>query len=287
MLFSISAFELVTFYQFLYLSTTFFQLLHEILQLFYEGLKSYITTKRNLLDVTTLVLSFTWIATNIGTQEPSILMWLMVFFNSIAGLKIFKAFDATRFYISLLSQSIKETYSFLVIFAYSTFSFGALYVASVGVKYSVFNMLWKTPYEMNFGIFRNSEELNLEYLYFILGSFLNIVLMLNLLIAILGDSFDRFQMIASESDYVEKLDVIIEVESIFAVFKGEKIKGYAQICDVEGTTGDDVWGGKIKEIEVKIEKFSKDIHRSLEKIDRKQNLIEEKIDKLISRGEGK
>ena len=135
-------------------------------------------------------------------------------------------------------------------------------------------MLWKTPYEMNFGTFKTSDELSLEYLYFVLGSFLNIVLMLNLLIAILGDSFDKFQMVAPELDYIEKLEVIIEIECIFAVFKGNKAKGYIQLCDVEGEVGEDAWGGKIKEIEMKIEKISKYVKFRFDK-------LESKVDQLI------
>ena len=285
MLFSISSFEYVSFYQTIFLTTTLIHFLHEVVQFLYEGFRVYFSSKRNFLDLLTISITLAWIGINFGYQEPTLLMWLMVLLNSADGLKIFKAFDATRFYVGLLGQSIKETYSFLIIFAYTTLSFGALYIASIGVKYSPFNMLWKTPYEMNFGIFSTSDELNLEYIYFILGSFLNIVLMLNLLIAILADSFDKFQMVAPELDYIEKLDVIIEIESIFCVCRSKKIKGFAQLCDSEAGAGEDAWGGKIKEIEMKIEKFSGELGGKLARIEKNQNDMAAKIDKIMKKFE--
>ena len=109
--------------------------------------------------------------------------------------------------------------------------------------------------------------------------------MLNLLIAILGDSYDKFQMVASELDYIEKLDVAIEIESIFSLCKSKSIKGFAQLCYLEAEAGDNVSGGKIKEIEMKIEKLSGDIEGKFDRIEKRQIILEAKIDRIINKFE--
>ena len=275
----------------IYLCINIFMGFHEVLQVRYEGLKFYISCKRNIIDVTSIAFTITWIfSLVVFKRDLTFAKWFMVFFNFIKGLNIFKAFDATRFYIALLIRIISETYSFLIIFFYSTLAFGGLYIASVGNKYDTFNMLWKIPYELNFGVFEASTEASIEYVYFMLASLLNIVMMLNLLIAILSDSFDKFQIEALELDYKEKMDVIVEIESLFLVIKTKTNKGFLQLCDLDSKeTEEEPWGGKIKEIEQKIEKISRDVNIKFKVIEKNQksthdlhSRIEAKIDKLLS-----
>ena len=262
-------------------------LFHEVLQLKYEGFKIYHRCQRNLLDILSVSLTLIWVFCYMINRDIWVLKWLMVFLNFIKGLNIFKAFNATRFYIALLTRVIQETYSFLIIFLYSTLAFGALYIASVGLKFDKFIMLWKTPYELNFGVFDSSSEANIEYLYFVLASLLNIVMMLNLLIAILSDSFDKFQIEALEFDYREKMDVITEIESLFLLFKSRELKGFLQLCDYDlGANDEEPWGGKIKEIELKIERISREVEGKYKKLERNQSIVLEtncRIERMIEK----
>lgn len=274
---------------FLYLLINIFMLIHEGLQLKYEGLRVYVRCKRNLLDIFSVLLSTIWIFSKFGGNDITVIKWLMVFSNFIKGLNIFKTFNATRFYMGLLIRAIIETYSFLIIFCYSTLAFGALYVASVGNTDSPFIMLWRVPYELNFGVFNSVDDLSIEYLYFILASLLNIVMMLNLLIAILGDSFDKFQIEALELDYKEKLDVILEIECLFVLLNTRKRKGFFQLCDYDSKDNEEEpWGGKIKEIEMKVGKISKAIDEKFKAMESNHleamgvfSRIEKKLDKLL------
>jgi hypothetical protein len=284
-------------------------LIHEFLQVKYEGLKYYLRCSRNLLDLTSVLVSLTWVFFEMTNKDFRYLKWLMVFLNFLKGLNIFKAFNATRFYIALLKRVTQETYSFLIIFMYSTVAFGGLFIASVGQKFDNFHMLWKIPYELNFGVFEASHEPDIEYFYFVLASLLNIVMMLNLLIAILSDSFDKFQIEALEFDYREKMDVIARVESLCLLGRVKRKKGFLQLCDLEIEDRDqEAWGGKIKEIQMKVERISKDIQgkfkvllngqsnvalayeRIEEKIEKKHDefekmfgKIEEKLDKILNK----
>jgi hypothetical protein len=265
-------------------------LLHEVLQFIYEGVKVYFICRRNIIDILSIIFTLIWSIFMIYDINSPGVQWLMTFFNFMKGLNIFKAFDGTRFYIALLTRIISDSAYFLIIFFYTTLAFGGLYIASVGPREDAFNMLWKIPYELNFGVFEASSKPNIEYLYFVLASLLNIVMMLNLLIAVISDSFDKFQIEALELDYKEKLDVISEVESLFLLVKTVKKKGFLQLCDLDTKENEDEpWGGKIKEIEMKIEKISKDFNGRFREIEKNQlkglenNLrIEQKLDKLLA-----
>ena len=57
---------------------------------------------------------------------------------------------------------------------------------------------WKASFELNMGSFNNSVNPDLNFLYFMLASVINVIIILNLLISILGDSYDKFQAEALE-----------------------------------------------------------------------------------------
>ena len=112
-------------------------------------------------------------------------------------------------------------------------------------------------------------------------------MMLNLLIAILSDSFDKFQIEALEFDYREKMDVITEIESVFLLFRSKVQKGFLQLCDYDlGANDEEPWGGKIKEIELKIERVSKEVEGKYKKLERNQEMVLEancRIERMIEK----
>lgn len=272
-----------------YLTINVLMIIHENLQIIYEGLKVYKRCIRNVSNLASAFLSILWTVFNLMNMDLTLVKWFMIITNFNKGLNIFKAFDATRFYIGLLIRAIRETYSFLLIFCYSTVAFGALYVASIPTDQldSPFIMLWKVPYDLNFGVFNSNESMSIEYIYFVLATLINIVMMLNLLIAILGDSFDKFQIEASEIDYKQKLDSVLEIECLFIFFNSKKKYGFLQLCDYDSKEKEnDEWGGKVKEIEVKIEKISKEMNGILRKNqvknDEKFEMIDHKLNTILT-----
>ncbi|OMJ96038.1 hypothetical protein SteCoe_420 [Stentor coeruleus] len=271
-----------------YLIINILLLAHEIIEFIYEGMYVYIRCLRNHLDFFSLIVSFLWIGNNfcyIFDSMPA--LWLMIVLNFIKGLNGFRAFDNTRFYIRLIARTIKDAYSFLFIFCYTTLAFGALYSVSSDSNTSSFSQLWQIAYELNLGAFNNKEGFSLQYIYFMLASSINVIMMLNLLISILGDSFDKFQIEAKEIDYLEKLKLIIELEGFYLILRKKKNKGYVQLCDIDShEEGEEKWSGKIKEIENKIDKLSKNILKRFNKIDTRQDKVSkafESIEKSISR----
>lgn len=271
-----------------YLIINILLLAHEIIEIVYEGVFIYVRCLRNQLDFFSLIVSFLWIGNNFYYMFDSMpALWLMVVLNFIKGLNGFRAFDNTRFYIRLMARTIKDTYSFLFIFCYTTLAFGALFSVSTDSNASSFSQLWQVSYDLNLGSFNNGEGFSLQYIYFMLASSINVIMMLNLLISILGDSFDKFQIEAQEIDYKEKLKLIIELEGFYLILRRHKKKGYVQLCDIDShEEGEEKWSGKIKEIENKIDHLSKNMLKRFNILDTRQDKVckaFESIEKSIDR----
>ena len=176
---------------------------------------------------------------------------ILLFFRGLTG---FRCFSGTRYYVRLVLNSVKDISSFIFIFFYSTLAFGA--ISSLHNNDFSFENLWIKSYDLNLNVF-DANESSLAYLIFFFATIINVFVMLNLLISILGDSFERFQLSALEIDYIEMVDVIREIEILiiwnrFPCVNYENEKGYLIVCDI---SSDDKlnrafdWEGRISMIE--------------------------------------
>lgn len=274
----------------MFLCVNFMFLCREILEAIHENFMSYIFYWENYLDIASIGLSFVWIFLNWFDYDLQILTWMMVGLNFVKGLSGFRAFDNTRHYVRLLARAIKDSYSFLFIFVYTTIAFGSLNSVTSTTSL-MFSVLWKVPYELSLGQFTSPDDFSIEYMYFLLASSVNIIMMLNLLISILGDSFDRFQIEAEEIDYIEKLKLLMDHQCFYIILKKKGQKGYLQLCDVDGHSGGvEKWNGKIKEIEMKIDYNGRGMEKKLKSIESVQERtvkLCEAIEKRMKRIEEK
>jgi len=221
------------------------------------------------------VLSITWAIFEILEENVEGLAFAVVLVNFFRGLTYFRAFDFTRFYVRLVLMALSDSVAFLIIFLYSTLAFGILY-ASLNSGISLSDV-WIMAYELNMGNFDNNGFSLIQYSCFTLASLVNVVMMLNLLVSTLGDTFDRFQMIADELNSKEMLQLVVEFESIMFWRRSELAKlnskgklMYLQRCDIfQDSNVSDKWQGKIKEISTKIDGYKENI------LDMKKNMSEE------------
>ena len=216
----------------------------------------------------------------------------MVFCNLIKGLSGFRAFSMTRFYISLIFRALHDSLSFIVIFLYSTLAFGILhYVAAGQPDSNAFYTIWQAPYQLDISNFENENVNSLEYVYFLLASIINVIIMLNLLISIIGDSFDKFRTESIELDCMEMTEFVIELENLMFWKREFNEKTYLQICqDVKADGNNDSWEGRVRAITSLITKFQEENRQNFKLIQDKikdvdqlkaQYLsIEQKLDKI-------
>jgi prefoldin subunit 5 len=176
-------------------------------------------------------------------------------------------------------MSLYDIAYFVIIFCYTTLGFGFfLFITDSKRNY---NLVWLEAFGLNFGNADLGSEFDsdtwLNYIVFFVATIVNVVLMLNLLISILGDSYDRFQMNQVQFDYEERAELILEVLIIRSAFS--KIIGwvegeYIHVCLSPDQTIEEVndsWEGKLRFMNTKSDKNNKALK---EKVDSIQNTIE-------------
>jgi WD40 repeat protein len=268
---------------------------------FYEVAKAYsigigYMTFSSMIDIGRVNLCYVWLIMNIYYESSGIyyLTWLMVLANFITGLSAFRAFSLTRFYIRLIFRAISDSIPFIVVFIYSTFTFGMLhYVAISNSESNIFKILWQAPYQIN-DTEINSHTESLEYVYFLLVSIFNVVIMLNLLISILGDSFDKFRTESIELDCMEMTELVIEIENLMFWKRDLNEKRYLQICqDPKREGSSESWEGRVRAITSLISKYQEETRHNFKHIQEKLNevdqlkthckSIEQKIDRILAK----
>jgi WD40 repeat protein len=205
--------------------TNLLLLLWEFLQMIGERFE-YFKSIYNMLDMPRIILTTIWIILEFCYEnlnehyEYRLLSLLVSLLNFIRSFTGFTLFNKTRYYIRLISMALNDIIYFLIIFVYTTLSFGIILFSSE--KEANYNLLWVEAFALNFGSsglgLNFSEDTSLEYFVFFLATIINVVLMLNLLISILGDSFNRFQENRSQFDYEERAEFVLEVLRIRLVF---------------------------------------------------------------------
>jgi hypothetical protein len=279
--------------EFLLLAILFFifngvLVLYEICQLVATGV-SYFKDIWNLIDISRIIVSVTWIVTQIVNinfpENYEILTWFMVSLNFMRGLTGFRAFDQTRHYTKLIIRSVFESLYFLMIFFYSTVAFGVLYYASKYNEMTRFS-IWRIPYELNNGSFENSSYFTLEYMTFILASIVNVIIILNLLISILGDTFEEFQSESKEIDCLEMAEMVLEIETLMVWRRKENQKHFIHKCQVLEQAPMKSWEGRLNAISEMIEGLQDKMGSDLEIIKSQNAEILKKISKLDNTQEG-
>ena len=267
--------------QSIYLILNLIELVYETIQIYALGMSYF--SLWNLIDSLRLTLSLIWVILSyfVSQSDITVILFLMVFFNLIRGITCFRIFDETRYYIRLVRSAIKDSFYFLLIFSYSTFAFGVLYFMSSD-KNTTITSIWTAPYELNMGeLDRANSDNFLTYIYFFLASVINVIIMLNLLISILGDTFDSFQLYSDEMDNLEMAELIHETESImFWKQNSPAAKKFIQVCQEVIVQDKSNWGGKIKHVAEMVKDLKADNSQKLRELDTKFDLMSNKIDEI-------
>ena len=153
-----------------------------------------------------------------------------------------------------------------MIFSYSTFIFGVLFKISRN-DHIDFDTLWKNSWDLNFGSFADpkyEDNRVLDYIVFLGAIIINVVLMLNLLISILGDSFEHFQLEKIIIDYREKIEYVYDLQKLMPSSKNKKNLKYLHVLTSPFEDEDSAdWDGRIIYMEKKAEKNINNLQLSI------------------------
>jgi hypothetical protein len=93
-----------------------------------------------------------------------------------------------------------------------------------------------------------NDNFDLIYFTYMIAIFLNVILMLNMIISILGDSFDEFQLFSVYFDSREMTQAILEIEEIFSISGRVDVGKYLHVCVNAYQTETSEWQGKVLEV---------------------------------------
>ncbi|OMJ69114.1 hypothetical protein SteCoe_33251 [Stentor coeruleus] len=173
--------------------------------------KSYYNNPWNIVDFVKSLTLLIWVIKNLSGEYNVEFTCIMASVNFVRGLTSFKVIHGTRYYICLIFRALDDFKYFLIIFFYSTFCFGVLFYIAFEVDEATFNNLWIEPFKVTFANSSyDAKEFGIKYLGLLIANIINVIIMLNVLISILGDSYDQFQIEKVIVDIKARTEQVLE-----------------------------------------------------------------------------
>jgi hypothetical protein len=257
----------------------------ELTQVFSTSIREHLSEIWNWIDLSMYFLILIYFLAEVfdfKSEYEEFVLGLMIL---IRGLTAFRVVDGTRYYVRLILTSLDSIKYFLIMFCYSSIFFSVLFTISQGREVS-FDTLWDQGWSQNFGgeiEMEDTRNFVMTYMTGIVATVVNVVLMLNMLISILGDSYDNFSLERNIIDYTEKLEICLEIQKVlfWRKLSGSDIFLHVLPSPFEDDDGQQDWQGKIMYMEKKQERRLDNIHEKVTEVDAKLSTVEDNIKKNI------
>jgi WD40 repeat protein len=278
--------------------------LYEVVQMSFTGI-SYWEDLWNLIDLARFVL-FTLLFFLTFWYEVITLPYLEVLVILIAwvkGLTYFRIFNSTRYLVYLMFEVVKDMISFI------TMTFYAIVGLSL-MLYTMKNFEDKSAEGQEYGKFLAYTYMNgigdygtfdfdvgkfelTSFMIFSLTSIVNTIIMMNLLISIIGDTYDRVQQGIMVADLKQLAEMIVEIESLmfWNYEKTNKVHMQRLINKFEDNNeGLGVWQGKVRELKGAIlvsaenqNRIVLELKAKIENFESNMKNIDAKLDMLLEK----
>eukprot|EP00358_Blepharisma_japonicum_P005939 CAMPEP_0202944668 /NCGR_PEP_ID=MMETSP1395-20130829/5540_1 /ASSEMBLY_ACC=CAM_ASM_000871 /TAXON_ID=5961 /ORGANISM="Blepharisma japonicum, Strain Stock R1072" /LENGTH=219 /DNA_ID=CAMNT_0049643779 /DNA_START=2767 /DNA_END=3426 /DNA_ORIENTATION=+ len=193
--------------------------------------------------------------------------------------------------IQLLTEVFMDIKSFLMLLFYSTLAFAFVFISIEVSKKpdSEFGSFLSNSYLLDLGDFGTDSFSGLEWAIFFIASVINPLVMMNLLISIIGDTYDRVQEGIVIADKMELIELILEGETL--LFWRRNLTGnvFLQMLTYNEAEEEEGWLGKVREITTRIAKMGEVLDESIEtsgkrfeKIDHELGVLKEDLDEKIT-----
>lgn len=226
----------------------FFLSFFEFLQIF-GGISEYFKGVWNYVDITRtvfLIIFATEIESIQGNYSSILLILSLVSWTR--GISYFRIVSKTRYMINLITEVLKDIFPFLVISAYSTIGFGFILML-MDYNNNDFFSYFTLSYLINLGSINTPDYNSIQWACFIIATIINPIVMMNLIIAIMGDTHDKVQESREVADYKEQAYMILELEIPAVWRRTAKSRQRLHICKEIDTKGiSKNWLGKVREI---------------------------------------
>jgi hypothetical protein len=259
-------------------------LLFEVFQMIVSG-SQYWSDFWNYLDIlrsTTFMMYLIFKIMGIADSWNYEILSVVTLTSWTRGIAYFRIFSKTRYITKLLVEVLKDMKAFLVILLYSTLSFSFLFFvlksnSGDDDKKQTFIGYLETSYGVNLGEMQNINDVY-EFVILTIALIINPIVMLNLLISIIGDTFDRVQSEMVIADMKELCEMVIEIENSLYWRRNAGSKQYLQLCTTKQKEEIDVqWEGKLREIEKRMISLG----QTITKIDQKNEMRFDALDTSV------
>lgn len=180
-------------------------------RLYWSSFWNYIDISRILMIIIYFVLVLNEFA--YGMRE---FLGILTFISWARGVTYFRIFKPTRYLINLIKEVIMDISYFLIVLFYSVISFSLITYVLHGVpngNTDYFDSL-TLAYQANIGDY-DSENFGMYYwIFFFSYTVINPIIMLNLIINLMGSTFERVQSDKMIADSLELVEMIIEGETL-------------------------------------------------------------------------
>jgi peptidoglycan hydrolase CwlO-like protein len=188
----------------------------------------------------------------------------------------------------MIISAIKDTSSFLILLAYTTIAYSTLFKILEDGEIKEITDTLKLAFQLNLGDFDPDKYSVGQYIVFIIAAIMNLIIMLNLLISILGDSYDKVQFTMIETDYEQMTEVIIEMERMMIWNRDKKLARYIHKFELFKNEFSEVeWEGRIRimqdslsVIKTEVRDLETNLEKKIEKIAESQTNLEKKIEEI-------
>jgi len=258
-----------------------FLLLYEFYQMILNKL-DYWTDMWNYLDVIRGVLCIVYGIEQFVTMgsENETLLTLLTLFSWIRGITYFRLFDQTRYMVNLLKFVVEDMISFLALLFYSTLAFSFIFMAMD--KGGSFSDYLTQSWSLDLGDFNTDGFGAIQWIIFFLASMINPLIMLNLLISIMGNTYDRVQDGQEIADRKELCEMIIEAETMLYWRRNLGEKVYMQmLSEQQQLTAAGDWMGRVRELKIKLIQNNMILKQSIEKQNEQFTSIRENFAMLL------
>jgi len=200
-----------------------------------SGLKDYFDSMWNYIDITAFLLLYVvniayYLNKDIHKDETygnliSFITLITILSLLMRGLSHMRIFSNLRYLINMIVEIMSDMSSFTIILVYWIIGLNvAFFMLSQAKKPSSkdpqpdttesFLENLKITYRLAFADFSPEEYTSLEWFMFVLGSCFIPLVLFNLIIAIMGDTYDRVQTSAKCVDLKEQANLILEAEQL-------------------------------------------------------------------------
>lgn len=217
-----------------------FLLVYEWLQMS----KSYLSNLWNILDIFRIIIVYLFLVAKYYFFYPEkhfdnitekrayqLTLVLVVGLTLLRGLSFFECYQKTRSMIKIFVDIIKDSVPFLLVLSCTTLAFTFIFM--IIDDNLDFGASLTNTYCINFGGFETDNYGVFQLIVFHLATLINPLLMLNLLVSIMNETFSRLKENLITEDIKALAELVVEHESVIFWKKNRGHKKFLQSCSPE------------------------------------------------------